>query len=715
MKTQNKFWWFILAATVVISAIFVTLAFIFWQQLSELQQHNLLALLKDNYVYLLIAGILIFALAGFVIDWLYRYYIVPVNQLADEVQIITSVNPSHRISIHGCYDIVRLGEKINQNAEKYFSLRQDIKNRLQENSCATEKEKDILAALLEGLPQGIIVCNNEGRIVFFNRKVRSFFIRHEKEDPKWIGLGRSIYNLVDRALIDRAIERFEQKLAGNQNLVSERFLIGTDGTVTLPAEFVPVLDSQHSITGFIIYIEDTVEKFQKKQELLSHIQSWQHQLVQAVSVIKTTSEVIKDQSYESKKDHQELVKILCQESSQAAKILSKNKIINSLYPDRPWPLTTVDASEWSRYLEHRSSEVTEVLLTINNHGLKAQISIDMHHMTNAILFVIDQIVQFSGKNEIEGHLYQQGAWIYLDLLWANETDIIIDINQWKSLIPEINDLKLDISLADILRFHGAKLWTQRHLLPEKHSGIKLLLPALERAEMVSTNGHVTILPDSRPEFYDFDLFQQAGQIPELDNRHLAALSYTVFDTETTGLDPQGGDEIISVGALRIVNGRILYEDKYEQLIDPKRHIPMASIKYHGIVPEMLTGKPSIDKVLPAFHLFAQDTVLVGHNVAFDMRMLQMKEASTGVRFINPVMDTMLLSAVVHPAHHDHSLSAIAERLGVKIIGRHSAIGDATAAGEIFLKLISLLASNGITTLLEARQASEKTYYSRLKY
>jgi DNA polymerase-3 subunit epsilon len=130
---------------------------------------------------------------------------------------------------------------------------------------------------------------------------------------------------------------------------------------------------------------------------------------------------------------------------------------------------------------------------------------------------------------------------------------------------------------------------------------------------------------------------------------------------------------------------------------------------------MLRGQPKLAEALPQFHDFCEDTVLVGHNAAFDMCFLQLKEAQTGIRFTQPVLDTLLLSEVLHPNQPSHALEAIAERLGVTVVARHTALGDALVTGEVFLRMVPLLAAHGIRTLGEAREASQKTLHARVEY
>jgi DNA polymerase-3 subunit epsilon len=256
------------------------------------------------------------------------------------------------------------------------------------------------------------------------------------------------------------------------------------------------------------------------------------------------------------------------------------------------------------------------------------------------------------------------------------------------------------------------MWFERDRV--RHQAFfRFLLPMADAREVVDAAAFVR--NDSRPEYYDFDLFQVSPEAQHLDDRKLVDLTYTVFDTETTGLNPSQGDEIIQIGAARIVNNRLLSQEVFDQLVDPRRRIPAETIPIHGITPDMVAGKPHIGQVLPAFHAFAHDTVLVAHNAAFDMKFLELKEASTGLRFDQPVLDTLLLSAVVHPNQTSHRLEAIAERFGVMVMGRHTAMGDAMVTAEVFLRLVPLLADMGIHTLKQAREAAQKTYYARLSY
>jgi len=98
-----------------------------------------------------------------------------------------------------------------------------------------------------------------------------------------------------------------------------------------------------------------------------------------------------------------------------------------------------------------------------------------------------------------------------------------------------------------------------------------------------------------------------------------------------------------------------------------------------------------------------------------MRFLQLKEERTGIKFSQPVLDTLLLSAVAHPNQESHKLDVILERLGIQIGSRHNALEDSLATAEVFLKLVPLLEEKGITTVRQALEASAKTYYARIKY
>lgn len=209
----------------------------------------------------------------------------------------------------------------------------------------------------------------------------------------------------------------------------------------------------------------------------------------------------------------------------------------------------------------------------------------------------------------------------------------------------------------------------------------------------------------RPLVFDFALIDRPLRGAELDTP-LAALPFVIFDTETTGLDPTR-DEIVQIGAVRALNGRLVAGETFETLVDPGRPIPAVASRVHGITDAMVAGKLSPRTAVAAFEFFAREEILVAHNAPFDMALLA-RHARAGA-FDGPVLDTVLLSAALFGESAEHTLDAIAERLGVPLSAavRHTAMGDAVATAEVLLHMLPMLAAAGVTTLGDALAAMRR--------
>ena len=210
----------------------------------------------------------------------------------------------------------------------------------------------------------------------------------------------------------------------------------------------------------------------------------------------------------------------------------------------------------------------------------------------------------------------------------------------------------------------------------------------------------------RPVFYDFDLFDREFDTP-LHDTPLASLDFVVFDTETTGLRPSSGDEIVQIAAVRVVNGRILHSEIFDRLANPGRPIPSVATRIHGITDAMVSDQPPVPEVVKAFYQFAGDDVLVAHNAAFDLKFFELQRPTTGVSFDQPVLDTLLLSVVIQPDQTAHTLDAIAHRFGITIEGRHTALGDSVGTAQVLIRMIEILGSLGIVTLGDAVEVSNR--------
>lgn len=226
--------------------------------------------------------------------------------------------------------------------------------------------------------------------------------------------------------------------------------------------------------------------------------------------------------------------------------------------------------------------------------------------------------------------------------------------------------------------------------------------------LVLDDADTHIAPDAaRPLVYDFDLLDGTTDT-SFESRPLTDLVFVVFDTETTGLLPHK-DEIVQIGAVRVVKSRIIEGEVLNTLVDPQRPIPPASTKVHGVSDAMVQGAPHIGDAGRAFHKFATDAVIVAHNAPFDMAFLRRHGDRMGVSWDHPILDTVLVSAVVFGASETHTLDALCDRLDVTIPAhlRHTALGDAQATAEVLCKMLPMLEARGMQCFGDVIEATRK--------
>lgn len=163
----------------------------------------------------------------------------------------------------------------------------------------------------------------------------------------------------------------------------------------------------------------------------------------------------------------------------------------------------------------------------------------------------------------------------------------------------------------------------------------------------------------------------------------------VLDTETTGLDPKSGHRVVEIGCIELFN-HMPTGAFYHQYVNPQRDMPEGAFNVHGLSEEFLQDFPQFDGIVDGFLEFIQDSPLIIHNAAFDLKFLnaELTSASRANISTNPIIDTLLIARKKFPGS-PASLDALCRRFGVDNAKRekHGALLDSEILAEVYIELL----------------------------
>ncbi|MCV6548515.1 MAG: exonuclease domain-containing protein [Cohaesibacter sp.] len=628
----------------------------------------------------------------------------PIDMMVKDVRTLVHAGAQQDIDSETGKYLGFLNPAIREISQALVEARQETEKQVTEATALANRQKRRLETVLQDLDQGVLICNLENKILLYNRKALQ--ILHVSGD---LGLGRTLYSVVSAApfrhALDRLHNRFEEGRHKRHKEGLSALIIGAtaDGKHTLQGRITLIINSEETqATGFTVTFEDITNQLAENIERDRLLHQAMIELRHPAANLQATAEMLAgdfDFDADTRKHFETL--LVRETHSLSASIEAMDTKSHQLMAGA-WPMSDVYSSSlFNCILRRNASE--DLTLTCEFVGTPVWLHCDSVTIVELVEFIMRKVASHTGLRVFQLSANRTGRKIYIDLYWHGEMVTMSQIDSW---LDEPLDADLGaITGRDVLDRHKTDFWSTK--TPDDMVHLRLpLAPARDHHED-DMEIEREIIPE-RLDFYDFDLMERTN-LSEVQDTPLRELTYVVFDTETTGLEPSNGDEMISIAGVRIVNGRIMRGESFDHYIHPGRAIPAASTAIHHITNDMVAEAPPVEQVLPKFHNFVSDAVLVAHNAAFDMKFLSLKEKQTGLAFTNPVLDTVLLAAHLQGQTASLTLDTLAEQFGIEIPPevRHTALGDSLATAEVLLRLIDLLEASGVKTLRDAVEVEKK--------
>jgi DNA polymerase-3 subunit epsilon len=184
----------------------------------------------------------------------------------------------------------------------------------------------------------------------------------------------------------------------------------------------------------------------------------------------------------------------------------------------------------------------------------------------------------------------------------------------------------------------------------------------------------------------------------------------ILDTETTGLNPRGGDRILELGCVELVNRR-LTGNNLHFYINPERDSDPGALAVHGLTTEFLSDKPKFGEIVDQFRDFIQGADLIIHNAPFDIGFLDAEFALLGLPPVSnhcgEIIDTLAQAKQMFPGKRN-SLDALCDRFGISNAHRtlHGALLDSELLAEVYLAMTRGQESLVIDMLGEAQTSND---------
>ena len=455
-----------------------------------------------------------------------RAFLLDVRALAEAGRLLLGPNPERRVVPHGHPDVADLATVFNTLADRYVELQGERASEIRQARADLEEERNQLAALMSELTEGVLVCNLDGQILLYNRGARALL---DGDGTSYVGLGRSLFGVIDRSAIAHALEQVQVRYQrrdedAGARAVTTSFVTASARGCLLRTRLASFANQAGDLRGYVVTLQDMSEGIERSSRRDALLQTLTERMRSAVGAIRAASEAVESFPEMAPAQRQRFQQVIYEESQSLSAQLDQTMRSYASDLRSQWRLENIHATDLVGALEHHLVGRLDCRVVWDEIDQHLWLKIDSYVLLQGMTYLVIQLKETFGVDQVKFGLAALDRYAALDIRWPAASGDVGQWGHWQDHFLVADDSDGVVTLREVADRHGGEVWFQY----DESAGLayfRLLLPRAsdpERPHAVRWTSSSSL--ESRPEYYDFDLFHQPGQTPALDDRSLRELT-----------------------------------------------------------------------------------------------------------------------------------------------------------------------------------------------
>ena len=399
------------------------------------------------------------------------------------------------------------------------------------------EEKRILSSFISELPEGIIVCSAEGRILLYNRMAARLLLSGTGTGEEYPVLtGRLITSLLDKAPVEHALDEISRRLKRNVLDTVSYFTLQRPNR-TIQVRIVPVLSVSGNFAGFVLILDDITLQNRAEERVTSLLKTLTKDARSPLASIRAAIEAMRQFPQMQANRREQFEEIIRNEAVVLTDILDtvSERYESLIRTERP--LEPVPAPEIVDALFRRSREQLGIVLdtgepSTGTPGEKPLVNADRFSIITALLFILNQLKTHTGLWEFSLRVSETGDIVHIDILWQGASLAPETVKEWENLILPGQHHGTALTLKEVTGRHHAAWFPYTGKGPDDSECLRLFLPAVQ-IPVRAASSVPDLISEPRFEHRDLSLFSRPDMDRELDSRLLTELAFTSLVREVT--------------------------------------------------------------------------------------------------------------------------------------------------------------------------------------